>query len=322
MIAKFKSNKIACIVLLIVCFIFISNPAFYSQSCLNGVSVWAFKLFPVLFPFFVLTKLIVALSDNKSTFLDKHFCKAFRSPSGSLQTFLLSTISGYPMGAKLICDLYEDEKISSIEAKKMFAYCSISGPMFMIGTVGVGMFYSYTAGIVILISNIIASLINGQIYKGKKIEYSMHNKTKSQSSNLLTDTVYNSLTSILMVGAFVVLSFLIIDILKQTGILNFLSNTICSVLKLDNSQQIVSSVLSGILEITRGINDLNTCNLSLQIKTIISSGLIGFGGFCILLQSLNFLSKIKIPVKTILLQKFTQSIFALIISIPLSYLFL
>ena len=58
--AKFKyCHKLIIAVLLVVCIIFISNPALYSKSCLNAISVWSFKVLPVLLPFFIFTKIIV-----------------------------------------------------------------------------------------------------------------------------------------------------------------------------------------------------------------------------------------------------------------------
>lgn len=320
MINILKSNKFSVFFILIICFIFITDPAAYSKSCLNAVSVWGFNLFPVLFPFFVFTRLIVSFSENKPNFMDKFFNKFYNSPFGSFQTFFLSALSGYPMGAKLICNLYEDKKITQNQAKKMLSFCSISGPMFMIGTVGVSIFCSFKSGVIILISNIVASLINGLIYRGKSEKQLPLNAAYKKQENMLSKCVEDSLNSILMVGAYLVISFLIIDMLKNLQIFEFL----CKFLTLffDVNPEILSSILSGLLEITKGILSINLCNISLTLKTIIASFLIGFGGICILLQSQHFISKIGIKKGCILLQKTTQGLLSMVVSIPLSILFL
>jgi len=322
MITFLKSNKIKVLLVLFICFVFALNPQVYANSCLNAISVWAIKILPVMFPFFVFTRIIVNLSENKPNFLDKFFNKAYNTPIGSFKTFFLSALSGYPMGAKLICLQYEENKITSDDAKKMLSFCSISGPMFMLGTVGVGILNSYKCGIIILISNIIASLLNGFIYRGKKniVEKLVYNSKKNQIS--LGEQINDSLNSILMVGAYIVLSFILIDMLKNLHIIDSISNAICCVFNQTNNQSVVNSVLCGSLEITRGIIELNSTNISLYLKTIISSSLIAFGGFSIFFQSTHFLEKLKIQKQTMLVQKFTQALLCIIVSTPLCLIFL
>ena len=112
------------------------------------------------------------------------------------------------MGAKIICSYYEQNKITKDQAKHMMSFCSISGPMFMIGTVGVGIFCSFKAGLVILISNIIAALLNGFIHKNKPKEKINFEYLYNHKDFSISDIVLDSLISILMVGGFVILSFL------------------------------------------------------------------------------------------------------------------
>ena len=105
-------------------------------------------------------------------------------------------------------------------------------------------------------------------------------------------------------------------------ILEYLSSTICSVFDLNSNQDIVNSVLCGFLEITRGIIELNYTNVTINLKVILSSTLIGFGGFSIFFQSLHFLEKLKIKKKFILLQKLTQALLCLLISTLLCITFI
>lgn len=322
MIKIFKSNKLISLLLIIMCIIIILNPSSYVQSSLNGISVWATKILPLMFPFFVLTRLINNLNPPKKNFMDKVFNKLYNTPNGAFSTFVLSTLSGYPMGAKLINNMYSNQQLSTNEAQKMMSFCSVSGPIFMIGTVGVAMLNSFSSGVIILISNILASLINGLIYRGKpeKISSPIILKPKQQAS--ISDCVYDSLVSILMVGSFIVLSFILIDMLKNLKIISGITKTICCVLNLNKQQNVVESVIAGLLEITRGIYDLSLSPIPLKLQTIIVSSLIGFGGFSIMLQSFSFIENIKMSFKKLLIQKTTQCLLSLIVSIPLSILFL
>ena len=314
MIKIFKSNKFIVLTLFIMCIILLFNPLVYANTCLNAISVWAVKVLPLLFPFFILTKLIVNLSTPKENFMDKFFNKVYHTPAGSFSTFILSVLSGYPMGAKLICEQYENRHINSKQAEKMLSFCSVSGPMFMLGTVGLAMLNSYKIGLIILFSNILASLLNGLIYRGRKNNELKKDCQIKLNKKSLSDIVYDSLISILMVGSFIVLSFLLIEILNNLKIFTFVSDIICGVFKIKQHQDVVLAIMSGLIEITRGISDLAVCSVSLKIKGLIASSLIGFGGLSILLQSMSFLNKLNLSTKTMLKQKFTQGVLCLIIS--------
>lgn len=323
MIKKLKSNKILILFLLFVCIVFIINPMAYAKSSLDAISVWAFKLLPVLFPFFVLTRIIVNLFDDGNSVMDKFFYKLYHTRC-SAKIYFLSVLSGYPMGAKLICNMYELGRIDNIEAKRMLSFCSVSGPMFMIGTVGVGILHSYKAGVIILIANIIASLINGFIYRGKIGKNNNINYVgkKENNPNLLFESVYDGLKSILMVGGFIVISFLLIDMLKNLNILPSLSNFICKIFNCQQNFNIILCCLEGIVEMTRGIISLSVLSISLTTKTIISSTLIALGGISILMQSLSFLSKLNISKRTVCLQKLTQAVICLVSTIILCLIFM
>ena len=322
MIKFLKSNKIIILLILFICIIFILNPKIYSKSVLSAISIWTLKVLPVLFPFFIFTRLIVSLATFKAGKLDKYFNKLYRVPNFGFKIFLLSAISGYPMGAKLICALNEEGKIKTREAEKMMSFCSISGPMFIIGSVGVNIFLSYKAGLIILIANVLSALINGLIYRKDKFVEKEQIYLGNKNENILSDTVYDSTISILLVCAYMVLSFLIIDVLLNIGLLNNITKAFCSIFDCPQNFETIKSSIIGLFEITRGIIELNNAGISLTIKTIIASGLIGFGGISILMQSLSFLNKLKIPAKTILKQKTTQGLICLIVTIPLAFIFI
>ena len=254
--------------------------------------------------------------------MDKFFNNIYRVPKFGFKIFLLSVISGYPMGAKLICTLNEQDIIQKKEAEKMMSFCSVSGPMFIIGTVGVNIFLSYKAGLIILVANIIAALINGLIYRKDKYVEKEVSYSGKKNDNILSSSVYDATLSILMVCAYIVISFLIIDVLINLHVIDNLSNAICTIFNCPQNFDTIKSSIIGIFEITRGIIELNNVNISLTLKTIIASGLIGFGGISILLQSLSFLNQLKISSKTIVKQKITQALLCLIITIPLAIIFI
>ena len=327
MIKTLKSNKIAALFLISICIIIIFNPLIYAKSFLNGVTIWAFKILPLLFPFFILSKLIVSLLifTEPADKLNKKF-----NFFNCIVIFFLSALAGYPMGAKLVANQFQDNQLDHFKSKIMLAFCSVSGPMFIIGTVGLGFLCSAKAGVIILISNLVGAFLNGLFWLtvSTKNKCQQHNIIAKDSKGLqnhpiqISDIVYDSLVSILMVGAYVSLSFVLIEILSQLNIIKMISNAVHWVSFKSLDLNIIESFVIGLIEITCGIFNLSQIQCSLFLKTIVSSCLIGFGGFSVLLQNLSILSPIKINAKYVLKQKISHSFFSLLIAILLCFCFL
>lgn len=298
--------------------IFISSPEKYMASTLQGLVVWANKVVPALFPFFVLTKLLTAIDTPFSVF-DGFTQKLFNAPKYSGNIFCLSILSGYPVGAMLISDHYKKNAITQTQAQKMFSFCSTSGPIFIVGTVGIGMFRDANVGYILLICHIIGAILNGIIFRNKEVQT---NEIRVQSADIsLYDNMYNSILSILFVGGYIAVSFVLVDMLYALQIIPFIANAISHIFTFINPQ-VAEAVLSGIIEITRGCLELAGLNLSTKMQVILAGGIISFSGLCIFLQSLTFLNKIKIKKRTMLLYKFCQSLLTVGISIIVAYIFL
>ena len=205
----------------------------------------------------------------------------------------------------MISNYYEIGAIDKSTATKMFSFCSTSGPMFIVGTIGIGVFRSAKVGYILLIGHIVGSFLNGLLYRGKK---SMQNFQQPKiSKTTINDIMYDSIISILLVGGYIVFASVTIELLKMTNILPTLSTIISNLIHFDYNT--VYALLCGIIEITNGLITLGACNISICAKIIISAILIAFSGICIMLQSTAFLNKIGISKRTMIIQKITQVLF-------------
>ena len=147
---------------------------------------------------------------------------------------------------------------------------------------------------------------------------------KRRHNNVISfsDIVYDSLISILMVGSYIAISFVLIEICEQTNIVNFISKTIYFLSFKSVDIRVIESFIVGLIEITSGIFNLAQTQSSLIIKTITSAFLISFGGFSILLQNLGIISEIGISWQYILKQKITHSVFSVLIACLLCFCFM
>ena len=77
--------------------------------------------------------------------------------------------------------------------------------------------------------------------------------------------------------------------------------------------QFITPILSGIIELTSGVNLVSLVPCSqIGINVIICAFLLGFGGISILLQVWSITSKSDVSIKPYIIGKFLQGIFACI----------
>ncbi len=283
------------IVYVIICMVV--RPSEYIAVALSGFQAWVLNVLPSVLPFIFLTKVLSNLG-NIQTFskvFSKPIGKLYNCPSSASYVFLMSIISGYPVGAKMTADLYQNQEISKQDAFKMTSFCSTSGPMFIIGAVGVGMLKSSLFGYIIFLAHVIGALINGFLYKNIKVNEETaqsNNQTKNKKDFNIGEIVTDSALSILSVGTIIAIFFVIIHSLSP--IFNFLPSSLIG-------------VFEGFIEITKGCIDI-TSILPIKLATLACTFIISFGGLSTILQSLTMLNKLKMPVKLFVLQKFTHAV--------------
>ena len=72
---------------------------------------------------------------------------------------------GYPVGAKIVSTLRMENSCTKTEAERLLAFTNTSGPLFIIGSIGVGMFGNNKIGILLLITHFVSSIIVGILFR-------------------------------------------------------------------------------------------------------------------------------------------------------------
>ena len=108
----------------------------------SGLSLFANSVLPSLFPFFVAVELLKStnLIYYLSKYLERFMRPIFNVPGVAIFPFIMGTISGFPVGAKIVSDLYEKGNLSKDEAERSLIFCNNAGPLFVIGTVGYSLY--------------------------------------------------------------------------------------------------------------------------------------------------------------------------------------
>lgn len=312
----------AVVVFLIV--ILVINPSKYNSSVMQGLNLFIVAVLPGLFPFMFLTKLLTGLGAVKhiSTKFSPITRFLFNTHGISSYVFLMSILSGYPIGAKLISDLYLANVITQKDAKKMCTFCTTSGPIFIIGSVGATMFGNATIGVVLYLSHILSSVLCGIIFSGKRKKESSSASKQAQlymTDNLLGSTLSNTVESILLVGAYITIFFLLADILTDIGLLSGLVNLLDSLFSKLNISGVAEGLIGGMLEVTRGCKLLSS---SVNIWSVcFACACLSFSGLSIIMQSMNFLSKCKIKARYFIGVKCVHAIVSFIVCLVMCKIF-
>ena len=293
----------------------------------SGLSIWTNVLIPSLLPFMIFSNLIVEFKfvDIIGIIINPITKFVFNvSGKGSL-IFAISTVCGYPIGAKLASDLRLKSEISKNEAQRLISFCSTSGPLFIIGAVATGMFNNPNLGYLMIIAHYLGSISVGLVFRnvGKdvisnseiSIKKNILNTINTYSSNVLSlfgNAVYAGINTILMVGGYVIIFSVIYEVLKLFDIISFLSYLLhipFSLLGL--SLEFCDAFISGLFEITIGCSKISQLsNISQMNQIIFCSFLIGFSGFSILAQCSNFIVKTDLNIKLYFVSKLLHGFFA------------
>ena len=299
------------IFLLFLTFALVYNPKRYITACIEGLTIWIVAVLPSLLPFFFITLLITNLGIAGSLAKKCAPLTKLLYASGGEGAFvqIMSFISGYPVGARLVAQLYLDGSIDSKEATKISLFTSTSGPMFIIGSVGVGMFSSKTVGIILICSHFLATILNGIIFRGFNKRESLNAlKLKKYSGNLLYDCAYSSTISCLIVGCFIAVFYVFFQILNDFNLISPIAH-LFNILFQDEKKAL--GFCAGLIELTNGCILLSKSSDALSIS--LTAFLISFGGLSVIIQSISFLKQANVNIKTFIFSKLIQAITTFII---------
>lgn len=291
----------------------------------NGFLLFANNVLPALFPFFIATEILY--KTNINYILSKVFSRItkplFNVPGQAASAIILGMISGYPIGAKIVCSLKKDKLITNVEAERLIAYTNNSSPLFILSTVGISLYNNSSIGYKLLFIHIISSLIVGilfRFWKYSKKEISINrdyngSKTSliklSNLGEILSDAIKNSISSLLLICGFIVIFSIIISILELTNFFNIFSN-LFSIFNVPPEAS--KSILTGIIEMTNGINLSSKIVANFSILSImITSFLLGFGGLSIMMQIYSLISKESISIKPYFYGKTLQGLISSIL---------
>ena len=266
-------------------------------SVLDGLNLFFACVLPSVFPYFFITAILgnLNMTHKVCNKLSPLMNFAFNQNGVVGYAFFMSFIAGYPMGAKIVSELKNNNLITKSQAVRASILCSTSSPMFLISSVGSIMFKSTKFGLLLLACNFLSALVLGIILSfTDKTRANNHKAIFSpiKTENLLNDTVYSCVNSTLFVGGIITLFYVLTEIL---ALLNILAPFTFAFGKLFGNTSLGQGLSFGLFEYTKGLKTISSAPISFFTLPV-SSFICGFCGLSVIIQSVAFLKDAKIKI--------------------------
>lgn len=221
-------------------------PKASAQSVLDGLKSCAFQVIPALFPFFVVTGLILA--SPLADWLGLVLYPVTRLGLGIRQrraatVLLLCWLGGFAVAASAISQLYRQGELERRQAMLLLVCGVGSGPAFVVNTVGLLMLGSAPLGVCLLAAMLAANICTALVFRflfffrpSSGTYYHAGEISAADQHMGLVNAIQNAVRSMLTVCGFVVF-------------FRFLGTTAAQALSLNG---VGSFVLSAGLEVTSG----------------------------------------------------------------------
>ncbi len=281
----------------------------------ESVQLWLTKVFPSLFPFIAACGLLLRIgaAERMGAALRPLMQPLFGLPGISAFPFFLGVLSGYPMGAKITAMLYGKKMITLEEAQHILAFSNNPGPLFLIGTVGVGFFGMPVFGYALLLCSFLGAVTTGILWQFPKKDSTCITPayptavSASSVTEALSASVSDAVNTVLLIGGYLILFGALSEAMEQTDLFSLLSSLLFF---LPLSTETLRGFCSGILEMTNGAYLLSLSPDGVRLRLALVTFLVSFGGLSILGQTLGVLANIPISKKDYLKGKLINALFS------------
>ncbi len=284
------TNLIIIPLLLLTIILFFSFPSDIIASVTFSISIWKDNLIPSLFPFFMVSELLInyGFIELMGESLKGFMTKVFHLPGEASFVLIGSLISGFPSSSKYINELLINNQINEKQASYLLKFNHFSNPLFVIGTVGTLLLNNKEIGILILIVHILTNFIIAFIYRPKKENLidekssfkkgisKMYKKIANSTSfsEVLSTSIFKTFKTLLLLLG-IITTFLIVNAL---------------LIRIFNLSSYSSGIISGLIEMSGGVKNIALLDLDMPIKASIITFFISFGGFSVHMQVMSILA--------------------------------
>jgi len=266
----------------------------------TGLLLCARTVIPSLFPFMVISELIVksGLGEVIGNIIGYPLKKLLGISHSASCAVLMGILCGFPIGARTIISLLDNEQITEKEASRLLTFCNNPSSGFIVSAVGVSLYSNKKIGIILYTVTLVSAVLIGFAQRFFS-DYSPQNtshKTKYYfpKPDIFTSSVSGASYGMLSVCGYVVFFSTIIGCLSN----------ILSPLNLSN---FTLSFIYGFFELSGGVSLSSTIGTSIK-GLCLSAFIIGWSGLSVHFQVMSVCNGYNISFKKYFLAKFFQAI--------------
>lgn len=256
---------------------FLLFPAACADGVRNGLALAAGQALPALFPFFLASGLLVrsGLAQALTRLAARPLAWLYHLPSSAAPAVILGLTGGYPVGTATTVDLLRQGVLSRDTAARVNAFCNCASPGFCIGLAGLGIFGSARTGAILYGIHILTALLTGLLVarQAQPISEPITPPPSDRASMQSFPAVFCAAVQQAAATALTVTAFLTVFC-----VLLRLAQPLLTYLPYGNA-------LSGMLELTSGLDALRALPLPSSVKLTLTSFLLGFGGLAVQFQA-------------------------------------
>jgi sporulation integral membrane protein YlbJ len=214
--------------------------------------------------------------------------------------------AGYPMDAVITGKFRRSGLCTRIEGERLLSFTNTADPLFMFGAVAVGMFHRPELGVVLSVAHYLASFTVGFIFKyyrgGETALTVAPEQAQGQTmwrravrslfqarrddgrpfGKLMGDAVRESMSTLLMIGGFIMLFSVLVQMLTAFGLIKLIIPPLGGILSLLGLKPALAPALfNGILEIDLGAALTSQVNAPLADQVMVVSWIIAWSGLCV-----------------------------------------
>ena len=256
---------------LFLLFLLLTKPELSLKYASKGLLIWYKNMVPSLFPMMILTSCMIKLNltASFSKILHPVVHKIFHTSENGTYAMFMGFLCGFPMGAKIICELYNQNKLSKEEAQSLLPICNNIGPVFML-TYGLLTFQTPHKYLSLILFYCIP-LCYAYLTNRKKF-FRDNSRLPQQSlpfSQALDEAISENAMSMLSLGGYLMFFNLLLMIPTELLPLN----------------TVLASFIACFTEITNGLS------YPTALPNYFYLSFLQFGGICCLFQTLRYIQK-------------------------------
>ena len=264
-----------------------------------GIDLCLKTVIPSLFPFFVLSLILLNSLNDINLILLKPLGRLCRIPPGSEGLLICAFLGGYPVGAQNIAYSFRKGLLSQSTAERMLAFCSNAGPAFIFGITSAlfpHKWMPWALWIIHILSAIgVSMIIPVQEETTSKREYAKRNTSQ--------DVILSAVRSMACVCGWVILFRVLI-----TFFVKWTQSFLCLEMQ---------TIIIGLLELANGCCQLESIS-NVSVRFVLCSAFLAFGGLCVTMQTISVTQGLSI--RTYCLGKCLQTILSIAISASIIYM--